>query len=106
MAWYRFHANDKSDLSPPIFKEEEEYFYFSECEGDQAVKEEWSLWTARLGINFGLGLSDDEAEYAKVEVLPEETRDRLLNHHNNVIDDAQRMIDVLLETPVAKEQGE
>ena len=109
MAWYRFYVCDAG--SPKV----EDYFYFEEYEGDpedeelltdQQLKEEWSLWTARIGYGLGLGLTHDFAEYEKVVALPEETRHRRLRFYNNAIDDAQRMIDVLLEAPVAKEQGE
>ena len=109
MAWYRFSACNAG--SPTV----EDYFYFEEHEGDpddeellsdQQLKEEWSLWTARLGYGLGLGLTHDFAKYERVGSLSKNGRMLLLRHYNNALDDAQRMIDVLLETPVAKEQGE
>ena len=113
MAWYRFYANNTGTFNPP---DEEVYVYFEEYEDDPVdeerlneddLREKWRQWTAELGYGIGLGANDAMGGFMRADNgLPKEVRTRKLRHHNNVIDDAQRMIDVLLETPVAKEQGE
>ena len=106
--WYKFYA---SDSGAP---EHEDYFYFEEYEGDpdneellskEALQENWSLWTAQIGFGMGLGFNPEAAEYERVTALPEDVHQRKIRHYDNAIDDAQRMIDVLLATPVAGEEG-